>query len=77
MLALTISGGAWIFLAAVVALFFIVAYALYTTEASGINKHPYTNHDPMTAPGAALPDEGPDFETFENQILGLRPHHHG
>lgn len=50
-LAFTLAGGAWIFLAFVLLMFFGLVYETYTRLGSGINHHPY-NRRYTDSPGA-------------------------
>lgn len=73
MTATIFAGGAWIFAIVLVVMFLAVAHGLYSLSGSAINRHPF-HQSPSDAPGAFLPDEMSDFETFETQILHRRPH---
>lgn len=54
-LAFSLAGGAWVFLAVVMAFVVGAIYSLYTRKGSGINQHPYANQY-SAQPGARIPN---------------------
>jgi hypothetical protein len=70
---LALAGGTWIFVAVVVALFFIVAYSYYTRTGSGISQTPYRRPDaPAESPSELAHDT---TQTLRNWERGTEGHH--
>lgn len=70
---LALAGGTWIFVAVVVALFFIVAYSYYTRTGSGISQTPYRRPDgPPESPSELAHDT---TQTLQNWERGTEGHH--
>jgi hypothetical protein len=71
---LALAGGTWIFVAVVVALFFIVAYSYYTRTGSGISQTPYRRPDaPPESPSELAHDTTQNLRNWER---GTEGHHH-
>ena len=68
-----LAGGTWIFVAVVVALFFVVAFSYYTRTGSGISQTPYRRPDaPPEAPSELAHDITQDVRNWER---GTEGHH--
>lgn len=73
MIALALAGGTWIFVAVVVALFFIIAYGYYTRAGSGISQTPYRRPDgPPESPSELAHDT---TQTLQGWERGTEGHH--
>jgi hypothetical protein len=72
LIAMTLAGGAWAFLAFVVVALLAAIYGLYTRSGSAINSHPYG--DPYgDAPGARIPSTyGNDRSAARRLTRGTR-----
>jgi protein-disulfide isomerase len=74
-----VAGGTWIFVAVVVALFFVVAFSYYTRTGSGISQTPYRRPDaPPEAPSELAHDITQDVRSWERGTEGhhrARRHH--
>jgi protein-disulfide isomerase len=72
-LPLAVAGGTWIFVAVVVALFFILAYGYYTRTGSGISQTPYRRSGgPPESPGELGHDTTQELRNWER---GTEGHH--
>jgi hypothetical protein len=70
---LALAGGTWIFVAVVVALFFILVYSYYTRTGSGISQTPYRRPgEPPEAPSELAHDTTRDLKNWER---GTEGHH--
>ena len=70
---LALAGGTWIFVAVLVALFFIVAYSYYTRTGSGISQTPYRRPDaPPESPSELAHDT---TQALQNWERGTEGHH--
>ena len=68
-----LAGGTWIFVAVVVALFFIVVFGYYTRTGSGISQTPYRRPDgPPESPSELAHDTTQDLQNWER---GTEGHH--
>jgi Thioredoxin len=71
-----LAGGSWIFLAVVVALFFIVVYSFYTRRGSGISQTPYRDpHGPPESPSELAHDSIQDVRNWERGTAGHHRRH--
>jgi hypothetical protein len=70
-----VAGGTWIFVAVVVALFFVLVYGYYTRTGSGISQTPYRRPDgPPESPGELAHDTTQEVANWERGTAG---HHRG
>jgi protein-disulfide isomerase len=70
---LALAGGTWIFVAVIVALFFILAYSYYTRTGSGISQTPYRRPDaPPESPSELAHDT---TQTLQDWERGTEGHH--
>jgi hypothetical protein len=69
--AFALAGGAWIFLAVIVALFFVFAYSYYTRRGSGISQTPYRNPGgPPESPSELAHDTTQDVRNWQRGTGG-------
>jgi hypothetical protein len=66
-----LAGGSWIFLAVVVALFFVFVYSFYTRRGSGISQTPYRDAGgPPESPSELAHDSTQDVRSWERGTAG-------
>lgn len=71
-----LAGGSWIFLAVVVALFFVFVYSFYTRRGSGISQTPYRDASgPPESPSELAHDSTQDVRNWERGTAGHHRHH--
>jgi Thioredoxin len=73
---LAVAGGAWIFVAIVVAVFLIVVYSYYTRTGSGISQTPYRDpRGPPESPSELAHDRTQDVRNWERGTAGHHRRH--
>jgi hypothetical protein len=73
---LALAGGTWIFVGAVVALFFVVAIGYYTRSGSGISQTPYRRPGgPPESPSELAHDTTQDIQNWQRGTEGHRRAH--